>query len=472
MFQSLQAENRMTTHIQNENERRWLILLIDSKVREFYSKFLLACVAAEAGFDSILGNMHPADLKYLPRGILFERHVSGQGKASFTQWHRLGYRVVAMDEEGLVFPNPRYYQIHRLAPGPLAVTDILYCWGDHQANIVREASAEWAQKTIITGNPRVDLLRKELRAIFATEADELRRSYGPFILINTHFDNNHFNKTPDELLAYTKRIGAITTKEDETFYRGFIEHGTQLYHYFLEMLPHLSRTFPKHTIILRPHQSENHDSWRAITAGLPNVRTIHQGPVIPWLMAADVLIHNSCTTGLEAYLLDRPVITYRPIASEVYDPYLPNAVSHPVTSLSELTDTLSEVGNNGHTLAEADGARRQIAASYISALDGPFAADRIVNALCRIEVKPQRFKPSFWWQIDRSSKEAWLKTKLATWQLVNRRKSAAGYFKQKNPRLEMTELQTLLAKLQAVTGRFSQIQVQQLDRSLFRVYVE
>ena len=41
----------------------------------------------------------------------------------------------------------------------------------------------------ITGNPRGDMLRSEIRPYFAAEVERLRNLYGEFILVNTNFSD-------------------------------------------------------------------------------------------------------------------------------------------------------------------------------------------------------------------------------------------------------------------------------------------
>src|SRR6185437_6710777 len=33
---------------------------------------------------------------------------------------------------------------------------------------------------------------------------------------------------------------------------------------------------------------------------MPNVKVIHEGPHVPWTLGCELLLHTSCTTGLEA----------------------------------------------------------------------------------------------------------------------------------------------------------------------------
>lgn len=74
------------------------------------------------------------------------------------------------------------------------------------------------------------------------------------------------------------------------------------------MLPTLSKQFSDYTIIVRPHPSELIDTWIDAANGLDNVKVIREGAVGPWIQGSEFIIHNGCTTAIESYLLEKPVI--------------------------------------------------------------------------------------------------------------------------------------------------------------------
>ena len=67
------------------------------------------------------------------------------------------------------------------------------------------------------------------------------------------------------------------------------------------MLPEIAEAFPDMRIVVRPHPVEKHAAWEEIAARHDNVELAQEGNVLPWLLAARALIHNGCTTGVEAY---------------------------------------------------------------------------------------------------------------------------------------------------------------------------
>ena len=99
---------------------------------------------------------------------------------------------------------------------------------------------------------------------------------------------------------------------------------------------------------------------------------IHEGDVVPWLSGADAVIHNSCTTGLQAYLLGKPVISYMPVAFDKYDQYLPNALSDKVQSIEELIGHIAfSISNPAGCTGESEPEKRTVAHEFIASLEGP-----------------------------------------------------------------------------------------------------
>ena len=83
----------------------------------------------------------------------------------------------------------------------------------------------------------------------------------------------------------------------------------------------------------------------------------NQGNVVPWLLSARALIHNGCTTGVEAFELGVPALSYRATVNDTYDNgfyRLPNAVSHNCFSFDALRETLRGVLDGGVTAPETE----------------------------------------------------------------------------------------------------------------------
>jgi len=446
--------------------RPWLLLPIETKAREFDGKLLQAAVAAERGWNVALGDQNAMlhQLRWLPRGAYLDKSVSGNKVAHFRRLHALGHRITAWCEEGLIYPDRDIYLRERVDRDALALTERFFCWGGVQHRDLLAKAPEADNRLIDTGNPRFDLLRPGLRELFRPEAERLRRRYGDFILVNTNFGRvNHGLGEGFHIHALETR-GAIRSEADRKLFLDRQAYVAEIYERFRAVLPALSRAFPDRRIVLRPHPSEDHDRWRADCRGLPNVDVVFEGAISPWLLAAAAMVHCNCTTGVEGFLLDRPVIAYRPVQHPVYDAPLPNAVSRPAWDMDEL------VGLAGAALAgdalhstEAQAAAR----SYIASYEGALAADRVAGALDELAVRPERHRPAAAARLAHAAWRAAQPAKALARRLLRGRDVA--YTRRKFPGLAAAEVADGIARLSRLTGRFDRVAVAPLAKDCYLV---
>ncbi|MCC8997398.1 MAG: hypothetical protein LM517_10220 [Nitrosomonas sp.] len=364
-----------------------LIIPIENQVRELDSKLLIACCAAEKGFPIILGSQFFIYLAMpkLPLGVVFAKSMRSVNGATFSLMNQLGYDIVACDEEGLVrFDSPEYYE-WRYSKATFAAISHLFAWGKDDAKAYSNYKGYTGIPIHLTGNSRIDLLRPELRGIFQQKVDEIQAKYGDFILINTNFSfvNNFVDNLNliqrDHKGSFIKisRSGSGLSKQ---FAEGMENHQKLIYTSFKKLLPELSKRFPNNQFILRPHPSENHAVWRDLLKGIDNIQVVHEGNVAPWLMASQGLLHNGCTTAVEATVLGTPSITYQPIHAEMYDYHLPNSLSHEATTPEQVFEGISAV-IQGKIGLISEQTKNKLFEKHLSSTNGTLAADKIVDVL-------------------------------------------------------------------------------------------
>jgi hypothetical protein len=237
-----------------------------------------------------------------------------------------------------------------------------------------------------------------------------------------------------------------------------------VFHSFEDMLPRLAKAFPDRNIVLRPHPSENHDTWRKIAAGIPNVQVIYEGSVIPWLLASELSIHNSCTTGLEGALMGKPALAYRKVRSRTYDSFLPHRVSVNADKFEELTAGIESVfaGSYEAPLAH-DAAVRADVERYIASLDGPPAAERILSRISGLADLPTS-RGALVTRIRDQSEQA---LRAVARRVLAPLRSTGGYAKQKFPALDLIELDKIIERMRNGTGRFGQIRLSSVSKNMF-----
>ncbi len=446
-----------------------LIVPVESQVRELDAKLLLACAAAERGFRVFIGSR--AYLHYrlasMDHGIYVAKSMRSLSRVVFSLLRNLGHEIVAFDEEGLVrLPREEYYQ-RRLDPEVVRRVSHLFTWGEDDAEVFRDFPASSRTPIHVTGNPRIDLMRPEIRHLFDDEVAALAASHGKFILVNTNFGYvNAFVPSLNLMQPAAQPGGGLVPGENTKgmtpeVARGLAAHKQALFDHFRTLVPKLARAFPDHRIVVRPHPSEGHDAWWKATEGLDNVDVIHEGNVVPWLIASSALVHNGCTTAVEAAVLGVPAIAYRPVMSKAFDLDLPNSLSQ------ELSDDDAVIACVAAQIARSDEAalnaeQRAILDWHLSALTGPLAVDRMLDALVvagYLERIPERGPLLRYAQ-------AWLKSwvRFAAKRVRSLRpgnRNSKSFHTHRFPGTSVPELEARIKELGAQLGRFEGLRVSQ-----------
>ena len=399
----------------------------------------------------------------------------------FQAARRLGHEIAAWDEEALIHLPAESYYSRRLWPQSMACVSHLFAWGQDNAELWRQYRELPAGTPIhITGNPRGDLLRAELRGYYQHKVEELQQAYGDFILINTNF--GYVNAiTPDRNLVLPAnksgeppKFGHKARGMTREYAEGLHDHKQATFEHFQKMIPELEKAFPDYTIVVRPHQVESQDIYQRIAAQCKRVRVTNEGNVVPWLLAAKALLHNGCTTGVEAYAMGVPSLAYRAKVNEQFDHdfhELANQLSHQCFDFAELQHTLKKI-LAGEVVGEDEDEKKALINHHLAALSGSLACERIVDVLLKIADDLSKLpKPP-------------LRDRLEGWFQANRRRIRQGtksyfpgsaksqeFLDHRYPVITTGEVSTRLARFQQVLGDGGQLRVEQQYDQLFRISV-
>ena len=458
-----------------------LFMPVENQVRELDSKLLLACIAAKRGFSSVIGSrreMH-IHISSFPRGIYLAKSVPVHRNIIFKIMRKLGHEIVAWDEEALVHPQAETYYRRRVCPLGLRYVSHLFAWGEDNAELWRQyPELPIGMPIHVTGNPRGDLLRPKMRALFEEDAEELRKTYGDFILVNTNF--NHVNAfSPDlNLFRPVKKpgeepsFGRAARGMSRDYAEGLRDHKQDIFEKFQQLIPALEQAFPDYNIVVRPHPTENPHIYHDIAAQCERVQVTNEGNVVPWLVATRALIHNSCTTGVEAYIMGVPAISYRAAVNEYYD-YgfyrLPNLLSHECFDFKELRVTLERILNGELGTADGD-ERKALIDQYLTAQEGPLACERMVDVLeGMMEGRLELPRPPLH---DRLA--GWSMSTIRT--LIKRAKellpgshNRPEFQRHRYPGVSLEEIRARLSWFQQVLGYSKELKVEQISQQFFEI---
>ncbi len=108
----------------------------------------------------------------------------------------------------------------------------------------------------------------------------------------------------------------------------------------------IAKRVAEHTsaqVVIRPHPSEAYDVYHAVAASDEHIMVDGSGDAFGWICGASCVIHNSCTTGVQAAMVETPVIAYTPPGSEPFETEIANAVSQRATAPEEVVRSVQEV---------------------------------------------------------------------------------------------------------------------------------
>jgi surface carbohydrate biosynthesis protein len=442
-----------------------IIIPVETLNREFDGKLLLALIAAERGYKPIIGGrtrLH-RHLRSLPKSIYLSKGIRAGNRLVLSLLERLGHVIVSLEEEGLVrFADEAYLLM--LDGTTFNRANILFAWGHDNAEIWRRFNGYRGTPIVEAGNPRLDMLRPDVRGFYAEDVAAIHRQFGDFALFNSNFSFvNHF--IPGHV-RFRIPARAQSERTDE-IKSGIHLHKAALFARFSELIPALSTAIRPYSLVVRPHPSENRETWINLTRELPNVHVTNEGPVVPWLMAASALIHNSCTSGVEAAILGTPAFSYRPVRSLEYDPPLPNVVSTEFEQPGAIIEATKAALTNGQTDRYLSQENRARLHSHIAALDGALSCERILDALDehreRLAAIPEPGLMAV------ASGHAGALFRNARRAITTRMKgrSSASYTTYKFPGLDEAYFDLRIERFQGILGRFEGIRARRLREDIF-----
>lgn len=439
--------------------RPWLIIPVEVQVREWLSRLLVATIAADRGFDVLIG--HDRVIRrlaaHLPRGIMFDKSLGAKGDRKTKRYAALGYTLTAIDEESTGFhAHPDLYLSARLSEETIALAQRWFCLSESLREKAAQDYPAHASKFVTTGLPRTDLWRPAFQSLFEEERKALARRHGRYILFCSNFGrivhareqafvDNQFRKfdaTHDEAKNYREQI---------------VAEGKVNLQAFLEMLPKLRQWFPDHKLVIRPHPSESRDFWRGQFAGIDGVAIEEGGLATPAILGSDCLVHHGCTTGIEAELLGKPHVMYAPFPDRHHD----TPVMEAFAPIEKTEDALRE--RIGAILQGERSPRNRLRqAEFYSGIDGELVSSRIAASLGQLPARRKTGLPFYLPAMQYSPR-----------QLVAdywpRSARARAYSKQKWQGVSLQDAREKAETLSRCAGIAASVHVEEVYPDLFRV---
>jgi surface carbohydrate biosynthesis protein len=370
-----------------------LILPAEIMSREFDARLLQGVLALGRGWRVIVGSkaLINRGIWRLPVSLYLCQTLTHKRLTMLRLLRLLGHVSYGWDEEGIIYLERDVYLMRRVSTDTLGLLSGLVAWGHESADDLNHRAKTVNLSARAMGNPRFDLLRPKLRPLYANEANAIRRAHGDFVLINTNFSSYNpvisLHDLPKRALSEKNK----PTGNESKRFSELLAHRRKIFDSFLKDLPEFASQYPDLNFIVRPHPGEDMKIWNEAFRNCKNVKVIREGASIPWLIAAKALIHNGCTTAVEATIIGHTAIAYCPEVSLENESRLPNAISHRVLSVDRLGAAVKLAIANRLSMT---GEQRAVLARYVSGISGPLATEAILDFCEEIHGSHSRLKAS------------------------------------------------------------------------------
>ena len=143
----------------------------------------------------------------------------------------------------------------------------------------------------------------------------------------------------------------------------------------------LAAKMPEVNVIVRPHPSEECTTWRRELNGFSNIHVCREGNVINWILGSRAVIHSGCTTGIEAFVAEVPVLRYHPLYDERYESPLSNSLGDSAADLETLIEKARQIVQG----CFKEGTHKsEILKRHLENIEGSWAYENIINEFDRL----------------------------------------------------------------------------------------
>ena len=365
-----------------------IYLPIETKRREFHSRVFFATQAVLKNWSVVICSKQDFFSKYklLQPGVIMLKSLQSSYHEIMIKLKKDKFKFVAVNEEGLLFIHPNFI-LNKVNQKCLDEIEQFFCWGEMEKNILIEKFKDIESKLILSGNARIDILKKNNRKALENEAKEIKKNFGNFILFTTKFGRVNFIPRfgIKSWLEGQFLNGNINKKQNNylEFTRKSIEHEKNNLDFFFKFLENFHQKFPEKKLVIRPHPSENHEVYINEVNKYNNISVISDDKSTnSWIIASEFLIHCNCTTSIEAYFLNKSSVNFLCYSNEKVEHKLPKIFSKNVYTIQELLEKIS----NPQEKINLQNNEYDIAKKWLFNLDNVSSPDVILKNLIQLKL--------------------------------------------------------------------------------------
>ena len=288
---------------------------VEIKKRDLLSRLTVAALLAERGHHVFIGDRHQINSmkKIIPKATVVRKSVRTNNITLLNDFINSGYKVVHMEEEGVLFSDMEKYIDLNMSPDVVNFPDIHLVWGEKQADYLKNLYPKLRDKFLKVGNPRLYLWKNRYFGFYDILADDIKKEFGEFVLMASNFAYYTNSRHVKEMIATT---GFLEKSENIKIYEENFKRVEFLFKEFVKAAKEISLKGIK--VVFRPHPSESISKIQEYFSGYDNIVVRSDHDVATWILASKAVIHNCSTTGLEAAFMKKNTIAYTPNSVSQY----------------------------------------------------------------------------------------------------------------------------------------------------------
>lgn len=327
-----------------------IFIPIETINRELDTKIVLASFLVKLGATVYIGQhdyLHSL-IPYFKNGLyigknIFKKPSDKEDSKRLFGLKKQGINVFYIHEEGAVFLGGKedWKKVleKQYSTKGFDANDTVLTWGDFQKNF--DSKRTKSAKVVATGHPRFDLYKEKYRAYFNDDITNLNEKYGDYILVNGNYGLVNHGQGLD--YVFSESVNYDPNDVEQRLSRvGYYKNSSAQMNAIIELVHHLAVNFKDKNIVYRSHPSESDNLYNIAFQGVSNIHVIHDGGVAPWILAADVIIHDGCTTAIEAFISGKKIINYKVACENEYNIWLPNQLGFRSESIADVITIIKE----------------------------------------------------------------------------------------------------------------------------------
>ena len=281
---------------------------LEVKKRDMHSRLLVGAVILKRLPDAkiYIGRRLPGWIIgwLLKPDVVIRKNTRMSGMSTVTRLKASGVNVVNIDEEGIVYGDLNTLIRHSYPEKMVANTDLHFIAGSALFERLKESYPEHECKFKLVGNPRTALWSEGYFGYFDRQVDELKHRWGEYILISSNFP-----MVSNEQAGRESRhsAGNLEGSANLEHYLAELSRAKKIYHSFIDLVEFLCASGKR--VIIRAHPVDSIDVLMR-DFNHPMVSIVTDSQSFPWLSNCICLIHNGCTTSIEAKIMGIPTIAY------------------------------------------------------------------------------------------------------------------------------------------------------------------